>query len=192
MKSFPSHLTNDALMSEILRLARDERAAVVQLITHLAELEKRGLYLKAGHASLYTYCRVVLRFSEPEAYIRMMAARAVRRFPRILEMLADGSLTLTTLRLLIPRLKAVNHESLLAAAAGKSKREVRELLAGLFPVPDVPASVRKLPDAAPADVVIPPVVAHLAAKGRRWRRRRICRRASCHRCGAASPTSSPW
>ena len=159
MKIFPTHLTNDALMSEVLRLARDERAAVVQLITHLAEVERRGLQLKAGHSSLYTYCRVVLRFSEPEAYIRMKAARAVRRFPRILAMLADGSLTLTTLRLLIPRLNASNHESLLAAAAGKSKREVLERLAGLFPVPDVPASVRKLP--APADVVIPPAVAQL-------------------------------
>jgi len=115
-----SHLADEALMAEVLRLARDERAAVVQLITHLAEVDKRALHLKAGHASLYTYCRAVLCFSEPEAYVRMKAARAVRRYPRILGMLADGSLNLTTLRLLIPRLRACNHESLLAAAAGKS------------------------------------------------------------------------
>jgi hypothetical protein len=54
-------------------------------------------------------------------------------------------LTLTTARLLSPHLSAENHDTLLAAAAGKSKREVALLLAGMFPLPDVPTSIRKVP-----------------------------------------------
>ena len=57
-------------------------------------------------------------------------------------MLQDGALSPTTARLLSRHVTADNHEALLAAAAGKSKREVEKLLAGLFPQADVPAGVR--------------------------------------------------
>jgi hypothetical protein len=160
--NFPSHLTDTALMAAVRRLAAGEREATVQLITHLAELDRRRLYLPAGYSSLYAYCRSEPRLSEPEAYMRMKAAREVRRFPRILVMLAEGSVNLTTLRLLIPHLKSFNHQALLDAAAGKSKREVQELLARLFPQADVPASVRKLP--APSrtgEVVVPSTLTQL-------------------------------
>src|SRR6267378_3987773 len=42
---------------------------------------------------------------------------------------------------------AQNHQDLVAAAAGKSKRQVEELVVRYFPQPEVPASVRKLPAA---------------------------------------------
>jgi len=148
--NFPSHLTDTALVAAVMRLAGGEREATVQLITYLAELDRRRLYLPAGYSSLYAYCRSELQLSEPEAYIRMKAARIVRRFPRILEMLIDGSLNLTTLRLLVPHLKSSNHQGLLDAAAGKSKREVKELLARLFPKPDARPSIRKLPAPRPS------------------------------------------
>jgi hypothetical protein len=77
--------------------------------------------------------------------IRIEAARASRRFPAVLALLADGALNLGSLRLLIPHLTSENHEALFAAASGKSKRDVQALLARLFPRPDVTASVRKLP-----------------------------------------------
>src|SRR5918996_5893211 len=136
----PSHLSDDELIAAVKRLVGCEREATVALVIHLAELDKRRLYLPLGYSSLYAYCRSVLRLSEPEAVIRMKAARAVRRFPRILEMLLDGSLNLTTLRLLIPHLRSFNHQALLDAAAGKSKGAVQELLARLFPQPDVPSA----------------------------------------------------
>src|SRR2546425_6061042 len=46
----------------------------------------------------------VFRFSEQETYNRIAAARAARRFPVTLELLADGSIHLTTVRLLAPHL----------------------------------------------------------------------------------------
>jgi hypothetical protein len=59
--TFPSHLTDTALVAEVMRLARGERETIVHLITHLAELDRRRLYLPAGYSSLYAYCRSVLR-----------------------------------------------------------------------------------------------------------------------------------
>jgi hypothetical protein len=91
------------------------------------------------------YCREVLRLSEGEAYNRIEAARAARRFPVIVDLLVEGTLNLTTVRLLAPHLTDVSHQELLRSAAGKSRREVEELLARRHPRPDVTASVRKLP-----------------------------------------------
>jgi 5-methylcytosine-specific restriction endonuclease McrA len=86
-----------------------------------------------------------LHLSEHAAYGRIEAARAARRFPAILDHLANGSLTLTTVCLLAPHMTDTNHRDLLTSAWRKSKREVEHLIARLHPLPDVPPSVRKLP-----------------------------------------------
>ena len=65
----------------------------------------------------------------------------------ILELLADGALTLTTVCLLAPHLTAANHAQVLDSARHKSKREVEHLVADLRPQLVVPSSVRKLPAA---------------------------------------------
>ena len=76
-----------------------------------------------------------------------------RRYPAVLGLLASGRVNLTTVRLLAPHLTRKNHEELFAAACGKRKRQVRELLARRFPKPDVASTIRKLP--APRGVSVP-------------------------------------
>jgi hypothetical protein len=140
-----SQLSDDDLIAQVKALARCEREATACLIAHLAELDARRLYLPAGFSSLFTYCCQVLHLSEPAAYNRIEAARAARRFPVILELLGEGSLSLATVRLLSSHLTVENQTELLGAAAGKSKRAVEELLVRYFPSPAVPSSVRRLP-----------------------------------------------
>ena len=72
-------------------------------------------------------------------------------------MLGEGSLNLTSVRLLASHLTDENHGKLLVGACGKSKREVEELIARLFPQPDVPCSVRKLPAAKLIETPPPPI-----------------------------------
>ena len=93
----------------------------------------------------------MLHLSEHAAYGRIEAVRAVHRFPVVLEHLANGAVTLTTICLLAPLLTAENHEDLLAAARHKSRREVEHLVAMTRPKPDVPPVVRKLPSPRPQD-----------------------------------------
>jgi hypothetical protein len=94
--STPSHLTNTELTDALAFLARSGRETTVCLVTHLAEFESRDLHLAAGFPSLFAYCTEVLRLSEHEAYHRILAARTARKYPRILAMLGDGILNLTT------------------------------------------------------------------------------------------------
>jgi hypothetical protein len=140
-----SHLSPAELTAELGRLARCEREATAALIVHLAEFDRRRLYEAAGYPSLFKYCMAVLLLSEDAVYNRIEVARAARRYPVILEMLASGALSPTTARLLASRLTDENHEELLAAASGKGKQAVEELVAHRFPWPDVAARVRKIP-----------------------------------------------
>lgn len=155
-------LTNEQLLADVATVAGREREATARLVVLLAELDVRKLYLSEGYSSLFTFCTRRLRLSEHAAYNRIEAARAARRFPVIVELLATGAVTLTTIQLLASHLTTDNHQRVLAAAQHKSKREVEEQVAALQPLPPVPSSVRKLPDrtakvpqaAAPAAIVL--------------------------------------
>jgi hypothetical protein len=148
-------------MAEVTRLATCERRATVALIAHLAELDARRLYRGAGFASTFVYCTQVLRLSEGGAYNRIEAARAARKYPRVLDLLETGALTVATARLLAPHLTPENHGALLDAASHKSKRQVEELVARASPKPDVPSSLRKLPEPR---IVMPPLRGTLPAE----------------------------
>jgi 5-methylcytosine-specific restriction endonuclease McrA len=141
-----THLSNDDLLNEVKRLAQDERNVTARLIASLAELDARRLYLGEGCSSLFTYCTHILHLSEHAAYGRIEAARAARRFRSILELLAEGAITLTTVTLLAPHLTPENTRKVLESARHKSKREVEQIVAGLNPRPAVPATIRKLPE----------------------------------------------
>ena len=138
-------LSDTDLLARLERLAEQGREACVELVGHLAELERRKTYLAEGWGSLFTYCTGALRLSEHAAYTRIEGAKAARNFPVVLDLLAAGSVNLTTVRLLAPFLTAENHEAVLAEAAGRSKRETEAIVARLAPLPDVPAFLRKLP-----------------------------------------------
>ena len=142
-------LSDAQLVAEVKRLVRGERDTVAQLIVHLAEMDSRPIHLAAGFPSLYVYCVEELHLSEYEAYHRIEVARAGKAFPRVFCMLAEGALSMTAAQLLARKLTAENHDELLRAAAGRTKRDVQVLLARHFPQPDAPATVRKLPQPKP-------------------------------------------
>jgi hypothetical protein len=100
----PTNLDDRQLLTEVQRLVRYERAATAALIASLVELDARKLYLGEGCSSLFTYCTQILHLSEHAAYHRIAAARASRRFPLVLDLLASGAITLTATGLLAPHL----------------------------------------------------------------------------------------
>jgi len=137
--------TDDQLVLEVQRLVACERSATSALLRCLIEIDARRLYLREGCSSLFTYCTQVLHLAEGAAYNRIETARAARRFPVVLDAIADGSITLTSARLLAPHLTSENHRDLLAAARHRSKREVEVLVATIHPQPDAPTMLRRMP-----------------------------------------------
>ena len=148
-------LSDDALLARLEDLAGRARSATAELIAHLAELARRKAHRAEGEGSLFKYCTQVLRLSQAAACNRIAAAYAARRFPVILDLLASGSVNLTTIRLLAPQLTEENHRAVLTQAAGCTKEQVLEIRARLSPQAEVRPSVRRIPQ-GPARVTSSP------------------------------------
>jgi len=180
----PALLSDRELLEATARVVDCERRTTAELLPLLAEMDARQLHLSQGYSSLFAYCTQALHLSEAATYSRITAARAARRFPVILALLADGAITLTTITLLAADLTDENHEALLEAARHKSKDDVQKLVAALHPQPDIASSVRKLPSPRHREVTA------LRLRRPRSQRRKMRRRPrSRHLVGHSSPRS---
>ena len=159
----PESLSDDQLLRRLGEITRDSRHVEAELVAHIAEVDARRLYAREGCSSMFAYCVEVLHLSEPETNLRMVVARATRRHPVLLDMLRDGRLHLSGIALLAPHLTEANRDEVLARATHCSKRRIEELVAGLAPRPDVPTTIRKLPDRGrPLPTASTPTVSCLA------------------------------
>jgi hypothetical protein len=150
MERRPLHaIPDDELLRRLADLLRQSRRTEADLVAHIAEVEERRLYAREASASMFAYCTEVLHLSEAEAYLRIATARASREHPVLLEMLADGRLHLSGAGKLVPHLNKDNAGVLLARASHKTKQQILELIAEIFPRPDALTVVRKLPERRP-------------------------------------------
>jgi len=133
------------VIAAVHQLSAAERCGTVDLLRALIEFDQRRLYLGEGHSSLFAYCTQVLHYAEHAALNRIEVARAARRFPRLLDAIASGTLNLTGCRLLAPHLTGENIDDLLVAAGHKSKRKIEEVIVALRPKPVSAPLVRRLP-----------------------------------------------
>ena len=132
-----SQLNDATLLAAVASTVQDNRAALLQLLRYLGEVDARKLYARAGYASLFAFTQG-LNFSESEAYKRCLVGRVGRRFPALLEAIGAGELHLTGAAMIAPKMEVGNAESLLEAARYKSKRNLEALLAKMFPVHHAP------------------------------------------------------
>lgn len=142
LKSIP----DDDLLRRLSELLKNSRLVEAELIAHIAEVDDRRLFARKAAPSMFIYCTEYLHFSEAEAYLRIEVARASRKHSMLLEMLSDGRLHLSGIAVLAPILTEANREEVLARAAYKTKKKIKELVAELAPKPDVPSKMRKLPE----------------------------------------------
>ena len=140
-----SHLNNETVLRQLTRLIGHDRQHEAKVLAHIGEVDARQLYAQAAYSSMFAYCLGELRLSEAEAFRRITAARAARRFPVLLHKVAAGELHLCAIKLLAPRLNDSNCAQLVALATHASKKTVERRLAALFPKKLVEDSVRKLP-----------------------------------------------
>ena len=98
-------LIDDAdLLAHMPKLLSRERAVVAEMIAHLAEIDRRRLYLDQACSCLRSYCIERLGYSEDEATKRVRVAQLARRVPPVVDELRSGAIHLTGLFLLAPYL----------------------------------------------------------------------------------------
>ncbi|MGC4091207.1 MAG: hypothetical protein QM756_25685 [Polyangiaceae bacterium] len=118
------------LLVRTVALVGRERAATVDVIEHLMEIDRRRLYLAQACSSLFSYCRERLGFSEDEAFKRVRVARLARRWPAVLSELRGGAIHLTGLFVLAAYANAPNFAELVSESRRKSRAQIEGLLAG--------------------------------------------------------------
>ncbi len=162
-------LTDEALLSRLEELVRQEREGVADIVEHITEVDRREVTLDRGFPSLFDYCVKKLGYSESAAFLRIRAARAAGEFPEIVQRLRSGRLHLEGIARLYPHMTSDNGLELLDRVDGATKREVVAFVATLqsSPPPDrdviipVPATLERRDAAASAPKesspqVIPP------------------------------------
>lgn len=140
----PSSLSDEELFSELKRLVARERESTVEVLRHLAELDKRSALGQTSTPSLFVYCVRELGYAEGAAYRRIRAARCAGDYPRIFILLKRGRITLTAVSFLAPHLTRENYREILNRASGMTKYEVERLVASLDPKWEKRDSIRPL------------------------------------------------
>jgi hypothetical protein len=141
--------SNQKLLDGAKHLTGRHRTVTAHLIAHLAEIYARKLHVAERFSYLGDYCVEALGLSEDEGHRRAHAAVLAQKYPMILDMLLEGSIHLSTLRIIGKCLTPQNYKKVLDAARGKNKAELEHLAAALDPKPDVPTVLRQLPEPKP-------------------------------------------
>jgi hypothetical protein len=144
-----NEVSDSELQGRLKDLLRAGSRTEARIVAHLAEVDARRLHL-LGSPSLFQYCLVELGLSESEAWYRICAARAGRKFPLVFELLEKRELNLTAVALLAKHLTLENHRELLSEARGQTKQQILESLARRWPKTDVSSHLRRIPSGAVA------------------------------------------
>lgn len=154
-------LTDQALLDQFGDLVQQGHHHTIALLRHIDAIDRRKLWAKYGHPSLFDFCVGRHHMSESTAAKRIGAARAAWRFPILLEMIGRGEIHLSGIHRLKAHLTEENQERVLAQAKHKTIRQIDQLVARLAPKPDVPSTIKALPtrrEAALLPVTRPPRV----------------------------------
>ena len=142
-----SRLSDSRLLEATAALVHQRDTQTALILAHLAVIARRQAYRPLGYSSLHRYCVHELHLSEHSAYKHVWAVRFARRFPAVLETLAEGRVHLAGVCELARHMTPANAAELLAAATHRTRREIQEMLARRFPKPDVPTLVMAVPEA---------------------------------------------
>lgn len=141
-------LTDHELTRALREAIAHDFEHTAELIALIAEYDARRLYRAAACSSMFDYCVRLLGMSNDVAAKRIRVARAARRHPAIVPMLADGRLHVSGVAMLASYLTSANSDELLAAAAGLTKALIERLLAQRYPQADLPALLVAIPSAS--------------------------------------------
>jgi hypothetical protein len=128
-----SEKTPQELDQELASRLSSERAHTIETILLIAEVDRRKTFVELGFSSTWDYLRRIHHQSDTMIHYRLGCARAVNRFPQVLQPLRDGSLCMTTLAELMRAMTEENCDELLGRALGKSSREAKRIVAAQNP-----------------------------------------------------------
>jgi 5-methylcytosine-specific restriction endonuclease McrA len=123
------NLSDKELVTRLHQLVVKEKKTTLEILPHLIEVGRRGLYLQKGYGSLFDYCKGELGYSDASAWRRVKATESIRKFPEAYALLKCGRVNLCTLG----KISKVITPELLGEICDKSQAEVDLILAAHNP-----------------------------------------------------------
>ncbi|MBL7556016.1 MAG: hypothetical protein JNM24_09360 [Bdellovibrionaceae bacterium] len=112
-------LSNQRLDSHLKSLVSSEREILKEILIHIAEADRRRLYLDFGYPSLFAYLTKSIGYAEGSAQRRIDAARLSSEAPDVIEKLESGELNLAQVSLL---------QKIIREVQGTSKSKIKSEL----------------------------------------------------------------
>ncbi len=136
-------LTNQNLDAQLKSLVTSEREILSEILLHIAEVERRKLYLIFGYSSLFEYLTKSIGYANGSAQRRIDAARLSFYAPTVINKLESGQINLAQISLLQKSIREVQvisktrintqvKESLIEQLSSKSFAESEVLIAQAF------------------------------------------------------------
>jgi hypothetical protein len=120
-------LPDKPLIDRLTALVKREHECTIDILHHLNEVERRRLHRDYGYASLFRYCTERLGYSASAASRRIATARAINRYPAVLELLTRREVSLTTVYKVAGVAFKRDDPSLFERIRGKSQGAVDEI-----------------------------------------------------------------
>lgn len=127
-----SKINNKELLETFSSLVLKERTTTSEVVSYIAELYKRRLYLELGYPSLFVMLTEKYFYSKSAAYRRIQSAKVALLFPIVLEYLNQGRTNLINLSLVESNITKENGEKIISDILDKSKEEVEYYLDNTF------------------------------------------------------------
>jgi hypothetical protein len=144
------NMSNHEITQAIDRVFRNERHLQADFILLLNQIAARNLHIHLGYSSLMVYCVENFGLTEYSAYKRMQIARVASTYPALIEAIRAKQMSLAVASMIAPKLKIGTAMDQIRECLGKSKDQVKKIIAGWEPRPDVRESVRHMRPAAKA------------------------------------------
>jgi hypothetical protein len=126
------------LTSRLVDLLRREQGAMADFLVALADFDQRRLWLKLGHASLFTFLHRELGLSKGASHFRKVAAELIQRFPEVVQPLRAGQLCITSVVELAKVITPANRAEILPRFFHTSKQEAKVIAAEICPREVIP------------------------------------------------------
>ena len=111
---------------------------MADFLVALADFDRRRLWCRLGHASLFYFLHRELGLSRGSAHYRKVAAQLVQRYPEVVEPLREGKLCITAILELARVITPENRVDVLPRFFHRSKQEAKAVAVEILPAAVVP------------------------------------------------------
>lgn len=94
--AFPDlrNLSDELLDQNLMSFVKKEKEVLKEILLHIAEVDRRRLFLRMGYSSLYVYLTERMGYDGGSAQRRLDAARLAQQVPSVIESIDQGEITL--------------------------------------------------------------------------------------------------